>query len=433
MVFNFLKTNIVVISLLAFAVGCDSDLQQAGATNEIVADVLSVSDLAPESPEQLPQYVFGPKKFELIKNISSMSAPGLRLIQGGDIEILSRAGSLITSGLFSGGSTPFIDYSIQSGVVRAKDDRSLAMLSAMFQFDSLFDSIERLSGVSRTALLNSGQEFQVIYQPSILIKDEGDESRRYETGNAAYIAGARQFALYKSGVGEDIPLIINPQVVAHEFGHAIFELSFFQNSYQACERSKVSDEGVFPGRLELEYVIRGLNEGFADFVSFVWTGSTNLLESSFGKTTQTDQRNFSTIEFKYTTLSEGGEPCTGEIYCLGSIFARSLLDTYVALGFDVRNKEQREAFLQSLFSILKTTGSQLRDGVKYRLPIVDDKVAVCKLRDARDVTFDDEILSLFLMAFLDSSRAEQKQAFCKSFAENFGESGFSYRSRSGCS
>ena len=432
MIRHFLMKSINLLPLWIVLVGCDSDLQQRNATGVIVADVLSLSDTAPDSPEMLPKYVFGPRKFELIKDISSMSAHGLKLIQGGDIEIISRAGSLITNGFFSGGATPFVDYSTLNGVIKPKDDRSLSMLSAMFHFDSLFASIERLSGVSRDELLNDGLSFQVIYQPAILIDDDGDKSRRYETGNAAYIAGAKQFALYKSGVDEEVPLIVNPQVVAHEFGHAIFELSFYQNAYQSCNKNEVTDEGVFPGRLELEYIIRGLNEGFADFVSFVWTGSTNLLESSFGKTTQSDQRNFATIGYNYSNLGEGSERCTGEIYCVGSIFAKSLLDAYKDLGFDVKKREQREEYLRALYSILKGAGSELRDGVNDSLPSADDSVSRCKLRDSRNVLFDDEILGLFLKAFIDASRAEQKQAFCKSFAEHFGESGFASRYRSGC-
>lgn len=422
-----------ILSCMLLLIGCDSELRHVQTTNEIVANVLSLRDTAPELPEQVPAYVFGPQKFQLIKNISTMSAPGLKLIQGGDIEIFATAGSLITSGFFRGGAAPFIDYSADNGVVRAKDERSLAMLSAMFHFDSLFASIERLSGVSRDDLLNNGLAFQVLYQPAILIDDEGDQSRRYETGNAAYIAGAKQFALYKTGVGESIPLIVNPQVVAHEFGHAIFELSFFQNSYETCDKGLVNDVGVFPGRLELEYIIRGLNEGFADFVSFVWTGSTNLLESSFGKTQQSEQRNFAKIGYKYSSLSEGADVCLGEIYCVGSLFARSLLDAYVALGSDVKNRSQREEFLQSLYSTLKSTGGQLREGVKYALPAADEKVATCKLRDSRRVLVDDEILGTFFEAFLDSSKAEQRQAFCRSFADYFGESGFAPRYRGACS
>lgn len=430
---NIFLMKLVVASLLAVALGCDSDFRQSRSTDAIVADVLSFSDSAPESPGQLPKYVFGPKKFELIQNISTMSTDGLKLIQGGDIEIFASAGSLITSGFFNGGSQPFIDYSINNGVIKAKDERSLSMLSAMFHFDSLFASVEKLSGVSREQLLNLGIDFQVIYQPAILINDQGDKSRRYETGNAAYIAGAKQFALYKSGVAESIPLIVNPQVVAHEFGHALFELSFFQNSYANCDKKKVTYEGVFPGRLELEYIIRGLNEGFADFVSFVWTGSTNLLESSFGKTPQSEQRNFGNISYKYSDFGAGNQRCTGEIYCVGSIFARSLLDAYSNLGYDVKSKEQREAFLQVLYSTLKKTGERLLEGNNYQLPIADDQVLNCKIRNSREVTFDDEVLGLFLKAFLDSSRTEQKQAFCKSFAENFEESGFAPRNRSGCS
>lgn len=422
------------VSAFALVVsGCERDDYLTKNSIGIVADVLTLSSSELESPAQSPQYVFKPQKFTLINNIASMSAPGLKLIQGGEIEIFAASGSLITSGFLSGGDPPYIDYTNHNGVIKAKDDRSLAMISAMYHFDSFLASMKSLSGFSHEQLLDSGQVFQVIFQPAILLNDEGAKIRQYESGNAAYIAGAKQFALYKSGSDESIPLIVNPQAIAHEFGHAMFELSFFQNSFESCDKKLIDNEIRFPGRLELEYIIRGLNEGFADFVSFVLTGSTNLLESSFGKTIQSEERNFSNIKFKYDTLSESNASCTGEIYCIGSVFARALLDTYIKLGLDVKNRNQREDFLKALFTVLKGTGSKLKSGNEYELPIADEKVASCQLRSSRNGILDDELLGVFFKAFVSSVAVEQKQAYCASFAEHFGESGFAPRYRDVCS
>lgn len=421
---------ITLISL--FNLSCDSDGYKTTTSTNLVADVLALTDGAPNTPAETPAYTFGPQRFSILTDIAKMDAPGLRLIQGGDIEIFAQAGSLITNGFFSGGKDPYFNYSEINGIVKPNDHRTLTMLSSMYQFDALMTALPNLSGYKKDELLEGSQGFQVIFQPSILIDEDGDKIRRYETGNAAYIAGAKQFALYKTGTGENIPLAINPQVIAHEFGHAIFEFSFFQNSYQKCERSSIIDERNFPGRLELEYIIRGLNEGFADFVSFVWSGSSNLLESSFGSTVQTAERNFANINYTYATLNDQSSLCTGEIYCIGSLFARALLDAFVTLGFDVKSQSEREQYLRSVFGTLRGAGEKLRAGKDYALPFADDQVAACKLRNSRSVLLDDEILGVFLGAFVDSAPVDQKQAFCGRFAEQFGESGFALRYRSGC-
>lgn len=427
-----LKKLLSVFVLAVFNAACDTDGYKTKASGDLVADVLTLSRSAPNTPAEMPAFTFGPQRFSVIKNIATMDAPGLRLIQGGDIEIFAQAGSLITNGFFSGGKDPYFNYTEIDGVIKSNDSRTLTMLSAMYQFDTLMASLPSLSGSSQSELFGNNQNFQVIFQPSILIDEDGDKLRRYETGNAAYIAGAKQFALYKTGVGENIPLAVNPQVIAHEFGHAVFEFSFFQNSYQKCNVGRIEDDRNFPGRLELEYIIRGLNEGFADFFSFVWSGSSNLLESSFGATLQSGERNFASINYSYSTMNDQASLCTGEFYCIGSLFARSLFDAYITLGFDVKSQSEREQFLRSVFGILKGAGEKLRAGSDYVLPFADDQVADCKLRNSREVLLDDEILGVFLSAFVDSAPANQKQAFCGRFAEQFGVSGFAARYRSGC-
>ncbi len=71
--------------------------------------------------------------------------------------------------------------------------------------------------------------------------------------NAAYVPGQHQFLLFQRSGIENVPLAANEVVLAHEFGHAVFDYSFYRN------------DGEQKSRFASEYAMRGLNEGFADF------------------------------------------------------------------------------------------------------------------------------------------------------------------------
>lgn len=430
---NVLKQFSALASFVFLLSACSEPAARKKAGESFVADVLTIDTDSVESPGSVPKFRFGPQAFKILNDVNNLSGGGLSLLQGGDLEVLEMAGSIITNGLFTGGNRPLLEYRVNDGVVKPKTTKSLAMLSAMYQFDSLVASIELLTGKKLDDFSKEFGSFRVLFQPSILIDDDGRQVRNYETSNAAYVAGARQFALYKTSDSEKVPLIFNPQIIAHEFGHAIFETSFYDNNYQTCDAKDFDKANLFKGRLELEYVIRGLNEGFADFVSFAWTGSSNVLESSIGKSNASAQRNFSEIGFDYDALSSASNTCTGGFYCLGSVWARTLLDIYQGFNFDVRNASQRKQFLRELVGMLKATSEKLRADNGAALPPPDADIESCKPRQKKLGLIDDEILGSFLKAFVESSSASSRKLYCEKIVLRFGAFGFANKFRGSCS
>lgn len=429
---NVLKQCFARVSIIFLLSACSESTALKRVGESFFADVLTVDKSSVDSPGNVPTFRFGPQPFVILNDVNSLSGDGISLLQGGDLEVFELAGSIITKGLFTGGNRPHLEYRIKDGVVKPKNTKSLAMLSAMFQFDALVSNIELLTGIKLEEFRKEFGSLRVLFQPAILMDDDGEQIKNYETSNAAYVAGAKQFALYKTSDSEKVPLSFNPQIIAHEFGHAIFETSFYANKYETCDSKDVDKTNLFKGRLELEYVIRGLNEGFADFVSFVWTGSSNILESSIGKSSSSAERNFSQIPFSYEALSSGSRTCSGGFYCLGSVWARTLLEIYQGLNFDVRNDAQRREFLRELVGMLRASGEKLRANNGADLPPVDEDTRRCRPRQIKLGIIDDEMLGTFLNAFVQSSSAGSRKLYCEKIVLRFGASGFADKFRRSC-
>lgn len=429
---NVLKQCFARVSIIFLLSACSESAALKRVGESFVADVLTVDKSSVDSPGNVPTFRFGPQPFVILNDVNSLSGDGISLLQGGDLEVFELAGSIITKGLFTGGNRPHLEYRIKDGVVKPKNTKSLAMLSAMFQFDALVSNIELLTGIKLEEFRKEFGSLRVLFQPAILMDDDGEQIKNYETSNAAYVAGAKQFALYKTSDSEKVPLSFNPQIIAHEFGHAIFETSFYANKYETCDSNDFDKTNLFKGRLELEYVIRGLNEGFADFVSFVWTGSSNILESSIGKSSSSAERNFSQIPFSYDALSSGSRTCSGGFYCLGSVWAQTLLDIYQGLNFDVRNDAQRGEFLREIVGMLKASGEKLRANNGAALPPVDADTERCRPRQIKLGLIDDEMLGTFLNAFVQSSSAGARKLYCEKIVLRFGASGFADKFRGSC-
>ncbi|MEN9529479.1 MAG: hypothetical protein RI932_1352 [Pseudomonadota bacterium] len=431
---HFIFQSILVAICVSLSSSCSAPQERKAGGEKITADVLSMSSTAPSSPGQSPSFEYGPKTFALIDDLENLKGAGLSMLQGGDLEIFERTGTIFSNAFFVGGTKPVLEYRLADGVVKSKSSKSLAMLSSMYQFDSLVNELEKISGISQAEFRSRFGDFQVLFQPSIVLNANGEQIRKYETTNAAYVAGARQFALFKTSDLEKIPLSFNPQIISHEFGHSIFEYSFFDGKYQNCSLADAAEDlKVFKGRLELEYIVRGINEGFADFVSFVWTGSSNILESSLGTGKGTDERNFVLSNFDYSSIGTEASRCKGQFYCVGTLWASALLDVYKGLNLDVRNAEQRKAFLRNLVGYIKSTGSRLRANNGAALPEADDDIRRCRIRQFREAITDDRLLGAFLKSFVETLPASERSLYCSKLANRFGTAGFAVEYRGSCS
>lgn len=391
----------------------------------IRADVVTFDSSKLSGPSDLPTFRYGPQDFALLTNLDRLSGPAFRMLLGGNLQIFESAGSVITSREFSGYQLPELRYRVVDGVVKPLDSLSLSMLSASYQFDSLIQNIERLTGEKIDQFFGGQDGIRILFHPSIAISESDVQIKKFEKENAAYIAGTRQFALFLPAEEERVPMNINPQVISHEFGHLIFEKSFFNGNFQRCTSGELHEEKLFPGRLELEYVVRGINEGFADFVSFVWTGSANVLGSSLGEGKMPRERDFASSNLQYDDYSIGeGQVCQGRFYCIGTLWAKTLFDVYRARGLDPANRDARFLFLRDAVKLMQKTGESLRVSQGERLPVADQLTSSCLARDFLLPGNDGEMLASIFKSLLELLEKPQRKAFCQSLAKNFGTSGF---------
>ncbi|MEN9826305.1 MAG: hypothetical protein RI953_2050 [Pseudomonadota bacterium] len=399
----------------------------------IQADVLSFDPSSINDLGDAPRFVYGPKTFPQMDNLENLSSPRFKMLQGGNLEVREAIGTVITSSQFSGYSIPSLEYRAVNGVVKPVNNKSLMMLSASYQFDTLIEKIESLTGYKPEEFFDGFSSFNVLFHPSIVLEESDEQTRKYETTNAAYVAGVKQFALFSLGKDERVPMTFNPQIVSHEFGHAIFEKYFFNNKFEKCNPDEVRSEKLFPGRIENEYSVRGINEGFADFVSFVWTGSTNVIQSSLGDLELTRERNFSKATFDYDTYSsKEAEVCNGRFYCIGTLWAKTLLDVFNSRSLDPKSPEARQQFLREIVSLLAKVGVALRDADGAALPSPDERTKRCFNRDVLSPAADGDMLSAFFVALIDKADPAIKKSWCTSIISNFGTSGFPISARKVC-
>lgn len=432
--FAYAKYLLFIVALACqWIVSCQRESSGNESTELLVAEVVSLAETQEQLVGEVPRLIFGPREFPALSDLSTLSSPSLKLMQGGEINAVPFGKSLILDGLFSGGEPPLLEHRKVNGIVRPLSTHSLMMLSALYQFDSLVSQFEALTGEKAEAFFSATSPLSIYFHPSVLVKESRGSLRQFESNNAAYIAGARQFALFKTSVEEKIPLIVNPQILSHEFGHAIFEFFFFGNKFERCDAASENDARLFKGRLELEFALRGINEGFSDFFSFVWSGSSNVLEASVGAVQESSERNFSLIDFNYESLAAQQLGCFGSYYCIGSLWAKVLLETYRGEGFDSSHPAQRREYFKELVVAMKQVGESLRAEGGSALPEPDAATRACEVREVPFSSVDDELLGAFFQAHIETMSPARRKIYCEKLDTAFGRSGFPVRYRGGCS
>lgn len=331
--------NKLMISSLTFFgfLSCstkESAVPQAPFSAQVVALV------APSNPALPAAFEIGPKTFATLQNLENLDGWFVQMHFGGSLKAKTILGSIVSDGFFSGGESPNLRYSVKNGVVVPADYLSLAMLSAYYQFDVVASGLSGIYGIQPGALAAAQREkkYSVLLEPSIELETAGVSGKISGKRNAAFVPGYGQFVLFERSRAEKVPLAANLQVIAHEFGHAIFDYTFFDNSF--------SSSSQYAGN----FVIAGLNEGMADFTSFLYTGSADVLSGSLSGIAAVGERNFANPPFTISSVSSG---CSGSFYCLGTLFASSMLQAYTDLAANTK------VFSQSIPSRLRAARAAL--------------------------------------------------------------------------
>jgi hypothetical protein len=384
---------------------------------QIQAEVLKLSPLPDgQDSSEIPKLRLEKAQFRFLRDLDTLSGDHFTGVSGGELSITNPdSGSLVNISNWEGGKTPLLRYRVISGTAVPNDYESLLMLSSYYQFDQVAQNLEDLTGIAMDSIKQQKGVMKLLFYPRIHIKSSGVVGNVTFKTNAAFDPRLFQFLIMPPSRIEDVPLGANLQVIAHEFGHAIFQFLLGGSSTNPGQDKFMESDAV-----------KGLNEGFADYFSYVMTGSSNILGGSFGWSPEiTVQRDFSKIRFTYDSLNRSEhsflaqaqqaqeEKCTGKFYCHGTLFAKSLLAASKSFGLVENTKDNRTQFMRILVAALQGAKPRI-EGLRF------------------NENSKERILGQFFQAFLtelESQNRTLKNHVSTELIKNFGSTGFAQEFR----
>ncbi len=411
---NFIsyKTNLTRLSGLAITVMMISSCgyKKFSMSGTMKAIVLAFTGVDANGKAE---FALTEKTFRTMTDFNNLDGTYLNIKRGGTLTIKSLNGSIVASPNFEGGEAPGLRYEVKNGAAAALDYSTLAMLSAYYQIDEIYSTLEEKTGVTPAALQTNlpGGKHIMFFEPIIRFSGKGTDISAGIKLNAAFSPSDKKFLLFQRSPIESVPLSGNFQVLTHEFGHFVFDYSFYAGKF---------DEN---NRWANEWAISGINEGFADFISWTFTDSTDILRSSIDITAIADERDFAKTTFTFADL-EGDDPtaCKSEFYCVGSLFARSLYQTQKVLASTVSKKDMSNGVIETL----KKCQADMDVMDANHMPEKKDREP---MDAATRFKYDGGITSGFIEAFIKNAPAAWKSELCNAFKNNFGTIGFSETAR----
>ena len=416
MVTNLLPRFFLLLLIVSQLQSCSQNPTDPGPPYR--ARVLTINQSSsPRSPTDVPHFAWADVDLPHLESLTQLRGRYLEIIRGGNISLNLSGGSLAHFEGFSGGKAKDLSYKVDNGVVVPLDYNTLAMLSSYGLFESVIAHLNDLTALTPEELLRKapGGKLRVFYEPSIVMHSSGITLATTPKLNAAYLTGLKQFVLFQRSAIERVPLATNLQVIAHEFGHALFEYTFYGDN--------VSSDGESSKRWEDDCALKGINEGFADFYSYSTTGSTNILQGSFSIPSIYEERQFANPPFNF---SENIESCGGQFYCIGTLFAGAL---YQAQGQRLANSPP---FMKEIIRSLKETQTHI---LELPLSFPDDKGpgfnSTCSTPLNTPGAETPKSLGIFLAGFINGFSPSDKQILCTIFSDKnwFGERGFAQEYR----
>ncbi|MEY3902386.1 MAG: hypothetical protein RL189_1692 [Pseudomonadota bacterium] len=426
--------KLIILSMYLMFAGCSHSSSRAGAPFK--AEILYFT---PSSGSDSGQWTVGERVLKTLENPDTLVGNNFEILSGRALTIDSTVGSLITGRVSGSEKKNPIRYTVKNGTIIPRDSTTLLMFSGFYAFEQVFEQVEAATGDKVTDLKdNVGGRYQVLFEPTLDVEDSGVEARVSLKLNAAFNPQSDNFILFRRSALEQIPLAANFKVISHEFGHALFKRSFFNQKQETC--AKTDEAGVeqrkkdkfFDGRLSVEYALSGFNEGYSDFVSYVMTGEPNALSGSFGNAEDriVKSRSLSGDKFTFAQLN-GNQICPAGFYCIGTLFARAL---YKASQIHAKQSEGLRTFSRQVYAALKSTLSFLGQSPSLDvLPLPSKEAASCQMRRDISLSYDGAVSSAFLSAFLRGlPSSEEKTILCIELSELFGTTGFVEEVRGVC-
>ena len=389
------------------------------------AEVLELVATDPETGAS--SFALVESELDRLDDLDRLEGPDLAVRRGGELIIREINGSVVIDGRFEAPGRPGLRYAVEDGVVVPLDYPTLAMLSAYHQFSGVLDQVEAVASISVDEFVSRVGPIEAFFEPRIRM-EQGVGATATVKLNAFYMAETKQFGLAQRAGVEGVPLAANPKVIAHEFGHALFDQLFFEGAQRLCSEEEVADDPLSASRLGAEYAISGFNEGTGDFVSFAMTGSASALQEVVRSDLAdelAEDRNLILDNFVYDDLQGPDRPC-GTFYCIGTLWARSLYRAMIQLGLDTADAADRAAFARVVLTALGEARASI--AAQGLMPPPSASVAGCN-GDSSDPDHDGQVTSALLAAILVEMPAEMRPALCGQLAERFGERGFSPEAR----
>jgi hypothetical protein len=369
-------------------------------------------------------FELGTREMRKVIDMRELISPYFRVLRGGTLRIDEVNGELIEHSRFESGRSPDLRYAVEGGVMVARDYQSLIMLSVFYNLHELFDELEQTTGTSADVWVQDHGPFEVLFEPEIRLRGIVAAQKF----NAFYARGTHQFGVAQRSPIEEVPVAGSKLVLAHELGHALSDHSFASQDGECQPSREKGRDALFPGRLGKEFAIRGLEEGDADFRSFVHNGSTSPL-SGISRLIHEEERSLIRAAFRYAELTTLPH-CNRSFYCIGTLYARALFKAYRALGHDPRDEIARASFARDVMAARSRAYATMR--AEKLLPPPSDEVVSCTIAKLHEPTYDGQVIGAFLSAFTANLPPGIRPAICTELVEQFGDLGFPSNARGAC-
>ena len=207
------------------------------------------------------------------------------------------------------GGSVLINYIVKEGVLHPSDFDSASMLTLYYHYEKTVEFWADKLGLDPA---DFGQR-RLFYDPDVA-SDSGIGSVTGTTKlNAAYFPLNQDFWFFKTSPLEKIPIKMNLGVLAHEFGHGIFD-------YKAAKRRV----GFYSARNKASlWQLQGINEGISDYFSLMVTGRAAEFADSLDSFSK---ERVPPVSWTSLTLLKQPSICRGGFYCKGSVLASALYE-----------------------------------------------------------------------------------------------------------
>ena len=334
-IFDFgLGRVMILMCHLAILTGCIDDPQAHYPFLLLAQDVESQTDI-----NQSPVYRVQKVNFSYLQQVDSLDHRYFLAFSGVGYDAQFN---------LMGDRSLHLRYDVKDQTVIPRDFHSLSLLSSAYQVDWVLAHMQEATGIHPDQLLELRGKFSLLHDIPL--------TEEKIVNNAFYQPFHNHFGLYRSSKGAAIPLSANLSVVSHEFGHYLWYYLFYrmdQSAYDVRALDSVARD------------IRGLNEGYADLLSFTLTGSASAIAGSYeaGVSNKQQVQQMRCRNFTITTDNDNTPgPCAviSDFYHVGTMANNAYFNALVAMGWNPSSAVDRNQAFQLLTHGLAHAGTLLR-------------------------------------------------------------------------